>query len=178
MVLIVASTTAPLSRGGEQTSDPCAGDRLPRKVLIILEEEYSDWRVEHLGDLDSYSRQLWIKAHPKDCPGIAVGYFCSRGRRAYAVLLIPRQKGKTGYRLVAICRDAQGRYSTQMLEEDKSSLPGSDVVSAVPPGDYSDPEGTTRVRLTVDAIQAERLEAGAVLYYWKNGRFCKLIVSE
>jgi len=178
LVPIVACLTATICLGGQQADDPCAQGKLPGQVRKILEEKFADLRVERIGDLDPYSQQLWLKAHPRDCPGIVFGHFRSRARLSLAVLIIPREKVKAGYRLLAIDGDAHGRCTAHLLEQNESTPRGSDVLSAVPPGEYSDAEGGTQVRLTLDAIRAEHLEAGAILYYWQEGRFRKLIVSE
>jgi hypothetical protein len=163
---------------GRQVEDPCAEDKLPRGVLKILETKFAAWQVEKAEDMDAYDRELWLKAHPDKCPGIAVGHFRSKERLSYAVLLIPRGQDESGYRLLTFAKETTGDFVTQLLEEVKQGSSGFPVIIAVPPGEYSDPEEETRVRLNLDGILAERLEVGAILYYWKEGRFQELIVSE
>jgi hypothetical protein len=163
---------------GQQAQDPCAEDKLPAAVLQILEEKFSGWRVERTGDLEAYYRQLWLKVHPNDCPGIAIGHFCSERRLSFALLLVPRNSGKSGYKLLAIVEETRGHDTTHLLEDENQAPSTGVVVDTVPPGEYSEPEGENRVRIILDGIYAEQLEVGAILFYWRGGRFHGLITSE
>jgi hypothetical protein len=166
------------SLASTQAQDPCAEGNLPAGVATLLAKRFPAWKVEKPDDFDAYYRKLWLKAHPNECPGIAIGHFFSDRHLSFAVLLISRASEMSGYKLVTIVEGAGGSYQARVLEGVDKSPPTPVVLEAVPPGQYSDAEGGTRARITLDAIQAEQLEAGAILYYWRGGRFRRLITSE
>ena len=46
------------------------------------------------------------------------------------------------------------------------------------PGKYSDLENNKSIQLKLDGIQVEWMEKGAVLYFWSEGRYRKIVVSD
>jgi hypothetical protein len=65
-----------------------------------------------------------------------------------------------------------------VIEDGKDQISERVVIYRVPPGPYNDPENTRRVRIQLDGIVAEAMEAGASLYFWRNGHFGHLVISE
>jgi hypothetical protein len=129
--------------------------------------------------LEGDDRQLWLKAHPTDCPGIAVGHFESPDQLAYAVLLVPKTKSAGGYKIVVISSPQSGSaYASKLLDQEQGQ--GSDglVVSVAAPGQYSDFENTKSAKLRLDSIYVEWIEKAAILYYWSAGRYHKLQTSD
>jgi hypothetical protein len=51
------------------------------------------------------------------------------------------------------------------------------VIHKLPPGTYDDGEGG-KVRVKQDAIAYEAIEAGAIMYYFEQGKFRSLQTSE
>jgi hypothetical protein len=142
-------------------------------------EKFPLWRAKQISDLDAYDRQLWLKAHPKKCPGIAIGHFDDPDQFAYAVLLVPTTKSSDGYKIVVLSASGSGNaYSSKILDQEQGQ--GSDglVISVAAPGQYSDFEDTKVTKVRVDGIYAEWIEKGAILYYWSAGRYHKLQVSD
>ena len=66
---------------------------LPQEIQTKLDKNYPDWQPEKLEDLYEDDRQFWIKAHPGNCPGIAIGHFELKTELSYALLLIPSPTG-------------------------------------------------------------------------------------
>ena len=56
---------------------------------------------------------------------------------------------------------------------------GSDhVIFAVPAGHYEEAVGPRKVTTDLDGIWYEIMEKGAILYYWKSGRYRELVTSD
>jgi len=80
-----------------RAADSCDISVIPEEIRTKLEKNYPDWlpeRLEHLYDED---RQFWIKDHPNECPGIAIGHFESRRERSYALLLLSKPGRKKDF---------------------------------------------------------------------------------
>ena len=52
------------------------------------------------------------------------------------------------------------------------------VIATVPAGNYEEAMGPKKVQIDLDGISYEVMEKGAILYYWKNGRFHELATSD
>ncbi len=160
-------------------TDPCDPSSVPKAVRQALTATFPSWRVMRTADLeDPYHRELWLKAHAKECPGIAIGRFATRVAHSFAVLLIPTDPGKPGYKLVVFSTTQQGRVRAVVMEEVDYPIARSQVISRLPPGRYFNAERTRSVRLTLDGILIEQMEVGASLYYWSGGAYQRLAVSE
>jgi hypothetical protein len=167
----------PASSGQQKN---CRTSSLPSAAKALLDIEYAGWRPKDVADLGPDDRQLWLKAHPKDCPGIATGHFEQPEHLSYAVLLVPDSPVKQGYKILVLRELTIGNtYAATLLDQADGGYPSSGmVISKVPPGKYSDFEETASVRLKLDAVNVEWIEKGAVLYYWANGKYRTLQTSD
>jgi hypothetical protein len=174
--LFILSHTSWLSG---QTSETCSAATLPSATRELLNSKFPLWRAKQISDLGADDQQLWAKAHPKDCPGIAVGHFESSDQVAYAVLLVPKTKSSGGYKIVVLnARQSGSDYSLKILDQEQG--PDSDglVISVAAPGQYSDFDNMNLAKLRVDGIYVEWIEKAAILYYWSSGRYRTLQVSD
>ena len=112
-----------------------------------------------------------------DCPGIAMGHFERKSELSYAFSMKPRNPRQTGWRLVVISKTRQGAYRGGVLGQTDERVPPY-VIYAVPPEEYTDAFETESVKLRLDGLQVEQMEAGAMLFYWKEGQYRSLILSE
>ncbi len=160
-------------------ASPCTTTHLPTEIQQLLESKYSDWRPKTIADLDKDDRQLWLKANPHGCPGLAIGKFQRQDQMSYAVLLVRRTDPTHGYKLVVISKAVgSDGYSVSALDHaDRASYSGL-VISKVPPGKYSDFDDAGSIRSKLDAISVEWIEKGAVLYYYSRGKYHKLQTSD
>ena len=147
---------------------------------MLLDQKYADWRPKELSDLGADDKQLWVAAHPKDCPGIAIGHFERADQLSFALLLVPKSESGHGYRIVVLATTAaDDRYVDRVLDHiDAQTSNSGMVISTAPRGSYSDFEDTTSVHLKVDAVNVEWIEKGAVLYYWEHGRYRTIQTSD
>lgn len=163
----------------EKSAATDCGTDLPAPVHELLTSEFPEWRPRKLSDLESYDQKLWLKSHPRDCPGIATGHYSSADQLSYAVLLVPKSTSTNGYQLIVVSKNTtQGTYSWKMLDSSKRQADSGNVVSTVKPGKYSDFERGKSVTIKSDGIDLEWLEQAAILYYWSRGRYLKLQISD
>jgi hypothetical protein len=162
-----------------QTSDPCAETRLPRSVNELIRARFPGWRREQASDLSSDDRQLWLKAHVNDCPGIAIGHFESRDRLTYALFLVRPADVENGYKLLVFDKMPNGdAYILKLTEQANGPTYDGVVIVTAPPGHYSDYEHT-RISVTtkLDGFYLEFIEKGALFYYWSGRRYRTVRVS-
>jgi hypothetical protein len=178
LVLLMTALTA-----RTRAADPCPVSVLPKEIQTKLEKNYTDWQPEKLEHLYENDRELWSKAHPTDCPGIAVGHFELKTALSYAVLLISKpDRKRLGFRLIVFSRSGPSApYVSHLVTKWNIGLlyQGSDeVIATVPPGHYEEAIGRKDVHTDLDAILSETLEKDAAVYYWRNGCYHELVTSE
>ena len=134
-------------------TDACEASALPQEIRAKIDKNYPDWQVEKLEHLGDEDRQLWLKAHPAECPGIAVGHFETKAELSYAVLLVSKpDRKRSGFRVVAFSRiDSHSPYVARLVEKwDQGGLYnlGSDqVIATVPPGHYEEAIGPKNTQI-------------------------------
>jgi hypothetical protein len=154
---------------------------IPQDAQALIAGKFPGWRTKLLSDLGADDQQLWTKAHPRECPGTAAGHFEDHDSLAYAVLLVPKSDANRGYKIVVLSKSAASEtYSAKILDQAEGPQSGAPnlVISSLRPGTYPDFEGIKSVRLKLDSINAEWIEAAAVVYYWSNGRYRTLQTSD
>ncbi len=178
LVSVVILVLLPISSG--QVRNSCRTESLPSPVQQLLESKYGNWRPKNVSDLGADDKQLWVKAHPKDCPGIAIGHFEEPDSLAYALLLVPKSELNKGYKIIAVSKLATGdTYAVRLLEANAQADSSSGlVISKAPSGSYSDFEDTGSVQLKLDAVNVEWIEKAAVLYYWSHGEYHTIQTSD
>jgi hypothetical protein len=162
-----------------QNSDSCPQVNLPAPVIGLLEAKFSDWRPKQVSDLEAGDRQLWLKAHARECPGVIVGHFESKDRLTYTALLVPKSEPTGGYQLVVFTKETSGEnYVWKLLDHADGQTYSGLVISKALPGRYSDVASGKAIQTRLDGIYVEWIEKGAYLYYWSAGRYHKLQVSD
>jgi hypothetical protein len=161
-----------------QAQNTCSDAVLPPQARSLVKQRLPGWRIKLPSDLEAYDKKLWLKEHPKECPGIAVGHFEDSRRIAYGLLLIPKSAAAVGYKIVVLAKsESADDYRVRVLDEDRGSDSGL-VISRVPPGRYPGFDTTQSVQLKLDGIEAERIEKSSVLYFWRNGTYRTLQTSD
>jgi hypothetical protein len=152
---------------------------LPAPVSELIASKFPDWRPKQLSDLESDDRELWLKAHPRECPGIAIGHFEIAHKVSYAALLVAKSEPTGGYKVVVFSKGPTGdAYAWKLLDHADGETYSGLVISKAEPGKYSDFERTKSVQTKLDGVYVEWIEKGADLYYWSAGRYHKLRVSD
>jgi hypothetical protein len=183
ILLLVCMLTAPAADSGLAARRPpkdfCANPPLVEPVRKLLSlKYYQQWRPIALWDLPKPHQRMWRRSLNRfDCPGIAMGHFERRHELSYAFSMKPRDPRQTGWRLIVISKTTQGAYRERVLAQTDERVPPY-VIYAVPPEEYTDAFETESVRLRLDGIQVEQMEAGAMLFYWRDGQYKSLILAE
>jgi hypothetical protein len=180
-ILVLSATLGPHSEAAASKApevSECIAV-LPAQVSELLSSKFPGWRPKQLTDLESDDRQLWLKAHPRECPGIAAGHFESADRFSYVVLLVRKEEPTGGYKLVVLSKiRISDAYTWNLLDHADGQTYAGLVISKAQPGKYSDWENTKSIRIKFDGVYVEWIEKGADLYYWSAGRYQKLRVSD
>ena len=93
-----------------QAQDVCDADTLPSQAKLLVSKTFPGWRLKRTSDLEGYDRELWTKAHPKECPGITEGHFELPDKTAYALILIPNSDAEAGYKIVVLNRTSSAAH--------------------------------------------------------------------
>jgi hypothetical protein len=80
--------------------NPCSSDNFPVQFRQRLIAEFGSWKIHELDDLSAFAKARWHSAKYAGCPGIAVGEFRENNRQSYAVIIVPREKPHSAYRLI------------------------------------------------------------------------------
>jgi len=163
-----------------QNATACDDSALPASVRDFLNAKFPEWRPKQVSDMDTDDQQLWFTAvHGKECPGLAVGHFETPDELSYAILLVPKSNPSGGHKVVVVSKGApKSVFTWKLLDHAEGQTYSGLVISKAAPGKYSDWENTKSIRLRLDGIQVEWMEKGAVLYFWSEGRYRKLRVSD
>ena len=160
------------------SEESCNIADISEQVQRIITQKFPDWRGWGLSDLTKEEKDHWSKNENKsNCPGLAIGHFENKASLSYALSLIPVDQGKRGWRLIVISKNKQGVYQEKILRH-RDDLTGTGVLYKAPPGKYSDPEESESVRLTLEGFIYEEYEKGAILFYWRKGRYNELDVDD
>jgi hypothetical protein len=170
LVLLVIPASQAFA-GGE--GDSC---QLSPAVQRAIQKEFPTWNVVTIDNLNPDDRALWLQEHSNECPGFAVGNFDGRGSPSYAVTLL-RHQGEKLWQMLLVVRSENEGYRLHVLSKAQETAHVS-VVEKLPPGNYSSIDQSARIRARFPVIQYEAIEAGAIIYYWRNGRYNSLATSE
>lgn len=182
LVLALAATALSADRllaARRPPKDFCASPPLVEPVKQLLTRKYSrQWRPIALWDLPKPHQRMWRRSLNRfDCPGIAMGHFERKHELSYAFSMKPRDPRQTGWRLIVITKTGQGAYRDRVLAQTDERVPPY-VIYVVPPEEYTDAFETESVKLRLDGLQVEQMEAGTMLFYWKEGQYRSLILEE
>ncbi len=155
----------------------CSSAQLPEPVRAVLESQFQNWRYVTLSDLNDYYRDKWIESSPKECPGLVIGHLRGTHSLSYAFLLVPRQGKAEKYKLIVVHRSEKNGYVAAEVASFEATYHYS-VISKATPRQYTDLDKGTRINLLLDGIIVEELGAGASFYFWHQGKYKEILISE
>lgn len=154
-----------------------AADGLPESVRATLLRRYPSAKVVEVSDLAPEDQALWKTAHGKKSPGYAKGGFRGRRGPCFAVCLIKREEGRLLEAVVVAELPSRGDVRLSVLSDWLETTTPS-VVRKEKRGLYWSADGIESVETRYDVIIYEKLEAGAILFYWTGTAFGELTISE
>jgi hypothetical protein len=161
-----------------ESAPACADSALPEGVRAALANDFAAWRVQTVTDLDADYQKEWTAKRAGGCPGIAAGHFESKSADSFAVLLIPREKGKPGYRLAVFSPAGKDGFRSVVLEQSDEYIPSDSGIFRVEPGLQFNEEKFAAFKLKSDGIYLETYEKGGYIYYWKRGKYERVLESD
>jgi hypothetical protein len=176
---VAAMFVAASCASAQSASQACQVSALPDGVRAALAAQYEDWRVETLADLADDYRTAWTKKDASACPGIVPGRFEDKNELSYALLLIPREKGKDGYRFVVFSRKSdKDSFRATVLESDDKYAAASCAIHHLDPGPEFNEEKFSAFKLKTEGIYLEFFEASSFIYFWKRGHYQHVTESD
>jgi hypothetical protein len=180
-VLTIAAVMAMFAApplGAQEQVLACQDSVLPGGVRALLASQFADWRVQTAADLQQDYRKEWMAKRPAACPGIAAGEFEGKASLSYALLLIPRQKGLQGYRLVVVSPGSHDSFSVVMLEQSDAYIPTGTGIYRIDPGLQFNEEKFSTFKLRSEGIYLETKDQPGFIYYWKRGHYQRVLESD
>lgn len=176
-IAVLAFSVAPFARA-QDARQACQDSVLPDGVRAALGSQYSEWRVQTAGDLQPEYQKEWMAKRPTACPGITSGQFEGKSTVSYALLLIPRATGRKGYRLVVFGPARKDSFSSVVLEQSDAYIPTGSGIYRIDPGLQFNEEKFTTFKLKTDGIYIETQDQPGFIYYWRHGRYQRVLESD
>lgn len=151
---------------------------LPVGAQKEIARNYKGWRIIKKEDLVFDDQTLWDKSHQEECPGISAGRYDKAAGIEYAILVFREISEKKHTKLLLLKSDTSGIYHSTVLyfENDVTNLP---VIYRRPAGKYSDFYNDKKSIVTKsDVIVYEHIEASAIVFYNKNGKYRQILISD
>ena len=152
----------------------CAQTLVSTATRAYLERNFPGWRMVNVDDLSADHKQLWLKDHRKECPGITTGRFEPSGNWSTAVLLISKTPSDSRAKVILINTT---RWTHRTLANFKDARP-IPVLFKAPRGSYQSWDDSQKVRSKYSVIALVTYEASATAFYWSKGKFCEIAISD
>jgi hypothetical protein len=154
----------------------CETQHISPRIREYLLKEFPDWKVVGVNDLLAYHKELWVAEHGAECPGVAFGRYEPTGRWRTAMLIIPKSSTDLRAKLLLI-GETGGRYNHKILADISQRGP-TPVLFKAPPGKYRSWNGSRTVRTRYPVMSLVFYESSATVFFWANGKFRELQVSD
>lgn len=152
---------------------PFCESLLPPEVKAKVEAAYTGWRVLEHNQLYPHQQEIWGAR----CPGVAIGEFRGPGKVGYGVVIV-RQVKEIKQAKLLLLEKLQTNYTMQQLRE-QNEVPSYPVIHKEPPGIYREfYDRQNTVKVLSDVLVYEHLEATATLFYFKDGKYQELLISD
>ncbi|HET9837833.1 MAG TPA: hypothetical protein VFR84_06325 [Candidatus Angelobacter sp.] len=156
-------------------SSSCENE-IPPQARKAVAGKLKNWKVVTVADLAADDREIWEDEYEQKCPGVTAGQFAPQPARSWAITLIRSNRGALYQTLVLVTEKDQRYQVTTLSSSQKVARPS--IVRRLPSGSYSSSHGETEIDAAFDVIAYETIEAGTMIFYWSNGKYRKVIISE
>jgi len=153
----------------------CDGIDLPLDIRRYIEQQSSQWKVITVTDLKPEYRTFLMSKNSTDCPGIVVGHFKPSSRTLYAVALVSRTLN--AHVKILVFEYKSNKYRSTVLMDTMSANPVPTIFK-VPPDTFEDWETGVNVKTRYPGVALAFYEGSSTLFYWSNGKFKRLQISD
>jgi hypothetical protein len=155
----------------------CSDSSLPSEVHNLLLSRFSGFQVVVPKDLDSDEIQEW-KARKQDrCPGYVHAQF-GPSVAGYAIVLMRKTSPTETHQMLVFLRQEAHGYAVRVLSPSSKVEAHTLVVSLGASGEYHPVEGGRSIRTHWPVILYEAIGAGIEGYYFSNGSWHSILLSE
>lgn len=161
----------------QQSASPsgCELSDLPAPILTHLKTKYTEWEVLKLDDLLPEDRKFYLDHNPGGCPGFTSGEYIA-GRKSFAVLIISKKTKPLRVKLLVFVKGGERYNPTTLVDsEHEGPLP---AIFTRPPGSYQSWDREEEIKAEHAVIFFVRYEAWALMFYWQQGKWRMLQISD
>jgi hypothetical protein len=144
------------------------------EIREYLRTNFKEWKVVTLADLDPDDKLVYSGHHPNGCPGFTSGTYKSSDTGSFAVVINSNDKPHRSKLLVF--DKVRESYEATILWE-LPDAPGP-VVFTMPAGTYLNWERDQEITTERPVIFYVHYEASAWMFYWSEGKWQELQVSD
>lgn len=153
-------------------------NNLPQSIRSTVEQD--NWTILQPQDLADDELKLWKINHPGECPGIASGDFYPKGKPAFLVALIQRDRTQASDQ-----RNLLEKLTLIYLKKDQpvteiivspTQVDALFVVWKLRPGHYMGIDGT-KASISRDSFIYERPAGSAKQFYYDGTRLKSFVIS-
>lgn len=148
-----------------------------RLQAFISQHVHPKANVVSLEDLNLASRHKFQTEAPDASPGLIGADFNGDGIPDYAALLRFPRKGSSAEWLVVFLGNREGGFHLRLLEK-FDGLRDDLYIAMKAPGEVKPVNSARGVKLRMPGIARVVLDRSRKLFYWQNGRFQRVVVSE
>ncbi len=176
MILLLSLAICGLrTASAEEGATVCKVASLPSDIQDRIKKEFGSWKVQEPTNLSGAAHERWRAEKPLECPGSAVGQFENGTSPSYALLLVPRDDSKVGYKfLVFTTRTGQPPYEVRIVDESDSGAANC-FIRRVPINKFFGKQSRTKFHVEASEgilfVEAGEKEYGTEVYFWTKAGY-------
>ncbi len=149
---------------------------LLKKYNAIIDSEFKGWHIVKLEELHKDDILLWKRYRkPNEYPGIAIGKY--NDNRVQTALLIGRNIDNKKQAKLLLVEDKN--IPIKILYADTTGNHSYPTIHTLTQGIYTDIyDKTINIEIQHDCIAYEHIEASVTVYYYDNGKYKSLLISD
>ena len=148
-----------------------------RLQAVIRQHVHPKANIVSLEDLNLASRGKFQTEAPDASPGFIGADFNGDGIPDYAALLRFPRRGSSAEWLVVFLGNRDGGFHLRLLEK-FDGLRDDLYIAMKAPGEVKPINSARGVKLRMPGIARVALDRSRKLFYWQNGRFQRVVISE
>jgi len=177
LIVVLVAFQAAATAAEQSQLDSCV-PALPEQARQVIETKYSNWRILVASDLNKDDQEIWSRTHRGECPGITSGRFVPASKADYAVLLVNKKSAHREVQVVVVRSSTSSAYEATTIYSN-NQVTNYPVIHTSKPGKYHNFHDRTKfVQIESDVLIYEHIESRALAFYYKGGKFLRLVISD